>query len=357
MYEQVEKPKENKIKAVADSVVQKKSDMKQGFGFVDNRPKVQSQNFLQSIINRKRTDVVQMNGDKVDEKYTATYNLFVKNPLIHFSDVKAAQGKLFHDSLNDLSKLSMGRSLMNTISSNIEIKNAKLIITPGEDWHVEGQRNKRGFYIVKLIYAKKLPPEVSGVNGEQIGNTYTVALGHELAHVQDHVLRKGEVSKNMKKKYAEEMSKNDPKNDLWSNEKEYSAIEGTENPLREELGLPKRKYHGSVLDYEIKMKTMAIGKKSKRINNGIRKHIDENKEQVKENNVKNIAFIINVLFFETKQVRDAETDNIRKLYDFEKQNMNTLLTDEYTNEELLQYKANKGPNDYHVITEEIAEDY
>lgn len=38
MYEQVEKPKENKSRAVANSVAQKKNGVKQGFGFVDNRP-------------------------------------------------------------------------------------------------------------------------------------------------------------------------------------------------------------------------------------------------------------------------------------------------------------------------------
>ncbi len=37
MYEQVKKPKESKSNAVATSVVQKKSDVKQGFGLVDNR--------------------------------------------------------------------------------------------------------------------------------------------------------------------------------------------------------------------------------------------------------------------------------------------------------------------------------
>ena len=39
MYAQVEKPKENKSRAVANSVAQKKSNVKQGFGFVDNRLK------------------------------------------------------------------------------------------------------------------------------------------------------------------------------------------------------------------------------------------------------------------------------------------------------------------------------
>lgn len=40
MYEQVEKTKKNKSRAVANSVAQKKSDVKQGFGFVDNRAQV-----------------------------------------------------------------------------------------------------------------------------------------------------------------------------------------------------------------------------------------------------------------------------------------------------------------------------
>jgi len=39
MYEQVEKPKENISRAVANSVALKKSNGKQGFGFVDNRGK------------------------------------------------------------------------------------------------------------------------------------------------------------------------------------------------------------------------------------------------------------------------------------------------------------------------------
>jgi hypothetical protein len=38
MYAQVEKPKENKSRAVANSVSQRKGPVKQGFGFVDNRP-------------------------------------------------------------------------------------------------------------------------------------------------------------------------------------------------------------------------------------------------------------------------------------------------------------------------------
>lgn len=46
MFEQVEKPKENKSRAVANSVTQKKSGVKQDFGFVDNRHEIEVQKHL-----------------------------------------------------------------------------------------------------------------------------------------------------------------------------------------------------------------------------------------------------------------------------------------------------------------------
>jgi|GEM_PF-2789497 len=50
MYNQVEKPKENKSKAVANSVGQKKSSGQQGFRFVDNRPEATAQGKLKEQI-------------------------------------------------------------------------------------------------------------------------------------------------------------------------------------------------------------------------------------------------------------------------------------------------------------------
>lgn len=49
MYEQVEKAKENKSRAVADCTEQRKSDVEQGFGFVDNRPKSRSVKSLRVV--------------------------------------------------------------------------------------------------------------------------------------------------------------------------------------------------------------------------------------------------------------------------------------------------------------------
>lgn len=50
MYVQVEKAKENKSKVVANVVTQKKGNVKQGFGFVDNRP--------EAIVQRKMDEGV-----------------------------------------------------------------------------------------------------------------------------------------------------------------------------------------------------------------------------------------------------------------------------------------------------------
>lgn len=58
MYAQVENPKENKSRAIANSVAQKKSNGKQGFGFVDNRPEMVTQRKVQEVAN-KSTRVIQ----------------------------------------------------------------------------------------------------------------------------------------------------------------------------------------------------------------------------------------------------------------------------------------------------------
>jgi len=51
MFEQVDKPKENKNRAVADSITQKKSNVKQGPGVVDNRPEAIAQKKRQGLMN------------------------------------------------------------------------------------------------------------------------------------------------------------------------------------------------------------------------------------------------------------------------------------------------------------------
>ncbi len=51
MYAQIEKSKENKSRAVANSVAQKKSNGMSGVGFVDNRPKLAQMKRLQELAN------------------------------------------------------------------------------------------------------------------------------------------------------------------------------------------------------------------------------------------------------------------------------------------------------------------
>lgn len=55
MYAQVAKPKEDKSRAIANSVALKKSSVKQGFGFVDNRPVVAVQRKLSESITAKQS--------------------------------------------------------------------------------------------------------------------------------------------------------------------------------------------------------------------------------------------------------------------------------------------------------------
>lgn len=63
MYVQIEKSKENKSKAVANSVGQKKNGGKQGFGFIDNRLEVTAQRKLQGMADNSSQvkQIIQLN--------------------------------------------------------------------------------------------------------------------------------------------------------------------------------------------------------------------------------------------------------------------------------------------------------
>lgn len=57
MYVQVEKPKEKKCRAVSSAIGQKKSKLKQGFGFVDNRHGIITQRKVQHVMQRRPWDI------------------------------------------------------------------------------------------------------------------------------------------------------------------------------------------------------------------------------------------------------------------------------------------------------------
>lgn len=75
MYEQVEKPKENKSRAVANAVTQKKSNGKQGIGFVDNRHEQSAQRQtikeINSIANYTDPCIQMFNPTEEQEKQIA----------------------------------------------------------------------------------------------------------------------------------------------------------------------------------------------------------------------------------------------------------------------------------------------
>lgn len=61
MYEKVEKPKENKSKAVANTVDNKENNTKIGFGFVDNSLRAVKQTKIANLMNRSsQTKIVQL---------------------------------------------------------------------------------------------------------------------------------------------------------------------------------------------------------------------------------------------------------------------------------------------------------
>lgn len=61
MYAQVEKPKDNKSRAIANNLAQKRSTVKQGFGFVDNRPEAITKREFREIKNNSSQTIKTIN--------------------------------------------------------------------------------------------------------------------------------------------------------------------------------------------------------------------------------------------------------------------------------------------------------
>ena len=106
MYEQIEKPKENKSRAVANSVTQKKSAGKQGFGFVDNRP----QTIVQRNIQEKANNFPQANQSETiqlkpkESKHNRKNKRLAKHLGLHtssFSDTATTSDKLAEPEARD----------------------------------------------------------------------------------------------------------------------------------------------------------------------------------------------------------------------------------------------------------------
>ena len=98
MYAHVEKSKENKNRLVANSVAQKKSNGRQGFEFMDNRPESVAQRKLQAMANNYSTSQpIQQKENKTglpDNLKTGIENLSgysMNDVKVHYNSDKPAQ--------------------------------------------------------------------------------------------------------------------------------------------------------------------------------------------------------------------------------------------------------------------------
>jgi len=107
MYEQVDKPKENKSRSVADKISQKHSGSKSTFQFVDNRAEAIAQRKLQKMAHNKssqlmtiqRKDLTDKQVEKIDKKawkeaLSATTRLRPENQEVEF--VNGGQSDIVH---------------------------------------------------------------------------------------------------------------------------------------------------------------------------------------------------------------------------------------------------------------------
>ncbi len=122
MYAQVEKPKENKSRAVADSVAQKKSTVKQSFGFVDNRHEAIAQRKHQEMANNNsnalkstQLQVKADNGFNVGKRYIKTYGDGIsKNEVAQLTKIIVVQNSLSSEEIDDINTAaqSMGGGII-----------------------------------------------------------------------------------------------------------------------------------------------------------------------------------------------------------------------------------------------------
>jgi len=96
MYAQVEKSKENKDKAVANFIAQKKSNRKQCFGFIDNRPEAIQMRRSQAMVHNDSSQQQQNS-----QKKQIIQLVLSDEELRGFYNEKLYQGKTLKDILEE----------------------------------------------------------------------------------------------------------------------------------------------------------------------------------------------------------------------------------------------------------------
>ncbi|CAG8998327.1 MAG: hypothetical protein CENE_00269 [Candidatus Celerinatantimonas neptuna] len=106
MYEQVGKPKGNKSRAVANSVVQKKKDGKQGIEFVDNRPEYVVQRKVTGFKSTgtpidiaakaylSNTDETQFDSNKSGDNVRTSLSKILPHTVSHIQKIQSVQANV-----------------------------------------------------------------------------------------------------------------------------------------------------------------------------------------------------------------------------------------------------------------------
>jgi len=128
MYAQKEKPKDNKSRTVGNSVAQKKSNVKEGFGFVDNRPKAIIQRKLHKMVNNN--PVSQKMAKNRAKGVVSTVKTAVPDAGNRLFDIIGTFGgsidknKIKMDVLNSINGVApFGTTNINTIATRASVSN------------------------------------------------------------------------------------------------------------------------------------------------------------------------------------------------------------------------------------------
>ncbi len=99
MYEQIEKPKESNRSAVANSVAQAKSNGKQGFGFVDNRPMSFAKKNVPTFTNNSSSQTIQKKENNIRAKKDDIGSINQIRPTYKHSEIqiKTIQRSMWYD--------------------------------------------------------------------------------------------------------------------------------------------------------------------------------------------------------------------------------------------------------------------
>ncbi len=133
MYEQVEEPKENKSRSVANSVAQKKNNVKQSFQFVDNRPESIAQRKMKSQANFSSSLPIQ----KKENSTGLPDNL--KSGIENLSDHSMDDVKVHYNS----DKPSQLQAHAYAQGTDIHLATGQEKHLPHEAWHVVQQKQGR----------------------------------------------------------------------------------------------------------------------------------------------------------------------------------------------------------------------